>query len=50
MKRGKKTANGKSPYKAKLDSNRQMYGGRGDNSCCAHRLKSSYLREEAKQR
>ena len=34
----RRDSKGNSQYARKLKSGRQMYGGRGDDSCCAHRI------------
>lgn len=35
---GRLDSNGQSRYGLKLAAGKQMYGGRGKESCCAHRL------------
>jgi hypothetical protein len=32
----------KSKYAEKLERNDQMYGGKGSDSCCAHRIRLDY--------
>lgn len=33
----------RSAYAAKVDGGRQMYGGRGSDSCCAHRVTTAQI-------